>query len=160
VGSGAESVAVADRRAAVDDQVLTSDEGAGGARPAISCGSPTRRSGVSDSRRSSTAALSRSGAANCVRIRPGEIALTRTFCGPHSTARLRASCAPAALDMPYRPIALLPRTPEMLDTRITLPPPRSAIFGTTRLVSQWTLRRLTVIVRSQSASDAVLSGPM
>ena len=53
---------------------------------------------------------------------------------------------------------MLPRTPEMLDTMITLPPPWSAICGTTRLVSQCTLRRFTVIVRSQSASDAVSSG--
>ena len=58
-----------------------------------------------------------------MRIRPGEIALTRTLRGPHSTARLRASCTSAAFDSPYRPIALLPRTPEMLEMMITLPPP-------------------------------------
>ena len=48
----------------------------------------------------------------------------------------------------------------MLETMITLPSRRSAMPGMTRLVSQSTLRRFTVIVLSQSTSLALAIGPM
>ncbi|MNT65480.1 hypothetical protein D3C72_2034660 [compost metagenome] len=68
--------------------------------PAISCGCPTRRNGnffcvndwISGSASSMPAIL--------VSIRPGAMQLTRMPCGPHSTARSRASCMSPALDNP------------------------------------------------------------
>jgi hypothetical protein len=60
----------------------------------------TRRSGVACIRRFIKASSAISCAASGVRIKPGETALTRTPCGPHSTAKLRASCASAAFDKP------------------------------------------------------------
>ena len=47
----------------------------------------------------------------------------------------------------------------MLETMITLPWPRAAMRGITRLVSHRMLRRLTVMVASQSASPAVRDRP-
>src|SRR6266513_2375947 len=56
------------------------------------------------SRRVSLAAAARPGSAHSalekwVRMMPGAMQLTRMLCGPHSTARLRASCMSAALEM-------------------------------------------------------------
>ncbi|MNT59465.1 hypothetical protein D3C72_1969800 [compost metagenome] len=80
--------------------------------------------------------------ANGVRMRPGDTALTRTPAGPHSTARLRASWARAALVRPYRPIERLPRRPAMLEMSTALPPPRAAMPGSASAHSRAADRRL------------------
>jgi hypothetical protein len=69
------------------------------AAPAISSGSPMRRSGTRHGGRLSVSGLSHRALAKSVRIRPGAMQLTRTLCGPYSQARLRASCMSAALLM-------------------------------------------------------------
>src|SRR5437899_2562612 len=62
--------------------------------------------------------------AKSVRTRPGAMQLTRTLRGPHSTARLRASCMSAAFETAYIPSFSEPRSPAILETRIALPFPR------------------------------------
>src|SRR5690606_4171113 len=68
--------------------------------PPMSRGSPRRRRGVAASRSVRRFSSSQSARANSVRTRPGAIAFTRTFFGPHSAARLRTRWWPAAFDMP------------------------------------------------------------
>ena len=51
-------------------------------------------------RRLSASGFSHSARAKSVFTRPGAMQLTRTFFGPHSTARLRASAKSAALEIP------------------------------------------------------------
>src|SRR5581483_11263941 len=70
------------------------------AMPAISRGSPSRLSGVAAMRSARRVSSSQSARAKSVLIRPGAMALTRTFFGPHSAARLRTRWCPAALEMP------------------------------------------------------------
>jgi len=67
------------------------------AAPATSAGVPGRRSGVIAIRRAMKASSARRGADSSVAMKPGDTALTRTFLGPHSTARLRASWATPGL---------------------------------------------------------------
>src|SRR5271165_1384182 len=69
------------------------------AAPAISSGSPMRRSGVVAVTAFSVSAFSHKARAKSVLTRPGAMQLTRTLCGPNSTARLRASWKSAALEM-------------------------------------------------------------
>ena len=52
------------------------------------------------------------------------MALTRTFFGPHSAARLRTRWCPAAFEMPYAPITVLASSPPIEPTTMKLPPPR------------------------------------
>src|SRR5204862_7785343 len=59
------------------------------AMPPMSAGTPMRRNGVAASRSARRLSSSHNALAKSVRIRPGAIALTRTFFGPHSAARLR-----------------------------------------------------------------------
>src|SRR5262249_18448851 len=66
------------------------------AAPAISSGSPMRRSGTCLFTSSSRAGSSHRARAKSVRIRPGAMQFTRTPCGPYSCARLRTSCMSAA----------------------------------------------------------------
>ena len=66
----------------------------------ISSGTPMRRSGVSALRRARRSGSSHSARAKSVLTRPGAMQFTRTFFGPHSHARLRASAKSAALEMP------------------------------------------------------------
>src|SRR6476619_2015361 len=68
--------------------------------PAISSGSPIRRSGVVAVRRLRLSGSSHSARAKSVLTRPGATQLTRTPFGPHSPARLRHSAKSAALEMP------------------------------------------------------------
>src|SRR4051794_28869451 len=68
--------------------------------PAISSGSPMRRSGVPAVRRLRLSGSSHSARAKSVLTRPGATQLTRTPFGPHSPARLRHSAKSAALEMP------------------------------------------------------------
>ena len=70
------------------------------AAPAISSGSPMRCNGVSRVRRRRLSGSSHRARAKSVRTRPGTMQFTRTPRGPHSHARLRASCMSAALLMP------------------------------------------------------------
>src|SRR5215208_3923783 len=68
--------------------------------PAISSGSPMRRSGVEAVRRLRFSGSSHSAFAKSVFTRPGATQLTRTPFGPHSPARLRHSAKSAAFEMP------------------------------------------------------------
>src|SRR6185503_8578011 len=68
--------------------------------PAISSGSPMRRSGVEAVRRLRFSGSSHNALAKSVFTRPGATQLTRTPFGPHSPARLRHSAKSAALEMP------------------------------------------------------------
>ena len=70
------------------------------AMPPMSSGSPMRRSGVVASRSLRRLSSSQSARAKSVLTRPGAMQLQRTFLGPHSTARLRASEKSAAFEMP------------------------------------------------------------
>ncbi|MNN28586.1 hypothetical protein D3C81_1421640 [compost metagenome] len=63
--------------------------------------------------------------------------LTRTLCGPNSTARLRASWKSAALEMLYTPMVGEPRRPPIDDTMMIEPSLRSIICGATIWISQW-----------------------
>ena len=96
---------VGDERSAVDDDVLAGDEAPAGdasqtTAPATSSTRPNRRSGVRSRRASAVDGSSVIGRAKSVSMTPGEMAFARTPDGPHCTARLRASCALAALVMP------------------------------------------------------------
>src|SRR4029079_13642427 len=68
--------------------------------PAISSGSPIRRSGVLAVRRLRLSGSSHSARAKSVLTRPGATQSTRTPFGPHSPARLRHSAKSAAFEMP------------------------------------------------------------
>src|SRR5882724_470280 len=68
--------------------------------PAISSGSPIRRSGVPAVRRLRLSGSSHSARAKSVLTRPGATQLTRTPFGPHSPARLRHSAKSAAFEIP------------------------------------------------------------
>ena len=70
------------------------------ATPPISSGMPMRRSGVAALRRATAASFSHSARAKSVFTSPGATQFTRTFFGPHSQARLRASAKSAAFEMP------------------------------------------------------------
>ena len=91
------------------------------AAPAMSSGSPIRRSGVSASRVPNTAGFSHNTRAKSVRTRPGAMQFARIPRGPHSTARFRTNCMSAALDTPYAPSVAVPRNPAIDDTMITDP---------------------------------------
>src|SRR5580700_679208 len=85
--------------------------------------------------------------------------LTRTLPGPHSTARLRAICISAALEMPYAPSRSEPLRPPIDDTRMTDPPPRRAIAGMVIWQSQWLLRTLLPMILSNALSGISWLGP-
>src|SRR5258705_3148809 len=68
--------------------------------PAISSGSPMRRSGVPAVRRLRLSGSSHNALAKSVLTRPGATQLTRTPFGPHSPARLRHSAKSAAFEIP------------------------------------------------------------
>ena len=72
-------------------------------------------------------------------------------------------CAPAACPPPSRcrrrRASVLPRSPAIDETTITDPPPRSAIPGSTMLHSQWLLRTLLPMIRSQASSGMPIDGP-
>src|SRR4051812_29891117 len=68
------------------------------AAPAISWGSPMRCKGVWAVTAFRVSGFSHKALAKSVRMRPGAMQLTRTWCGPNSAARMRASWKAAGVD--------------------------------------------------------------
>ena len=78
---------------------LPAREASSTATPATSSGSPRRRSGLMRANAAARFSSAHSAREKRVRMIPGAMQLTRMLCGPHSTARLRASCMSAALEI-------------------------------------------------------------
>src|SRR6185295_11748828 len=122
------------------------------AMPPMSRGTPRRRSGVESSRALRRTASSHSALAKSVLIRPGAMALTRTFFGPHSAARLRTRWWSAAFEVPYAPITVFARMPPIDPTVMKQPPPREAMPGRVSAASHSTLFTLLRNTLSKTSS--------
>ena len=66
-----------------------------------------------------------------VRIRPGQIAFTRTPFGPYSNAKFRTNAISASLEIAYVPKASEPAKAPVLDVIIMDPRPDATISGAT-----------------------------
>src|ERR1700722_17254836 len=97
------------------------------AAPAMSSGSPKRRSAVRSSDPFRNSGSSHNARAKSVFTNPGAIQFTRILSGPHSTAKFLASCISGAFKNAKNPKISFPFNPPMLDTIMMLPSRRAAI---------------------------------